>query len=126
MSKNILTIIFITGMIACYIWMQLLLHKKPFPDDGGRSRYIHPVPQKGMLFKVPPIGSVVLGRWKNSYICKPISFEGAILISGGSGCGKSTSAVEPYIFNCNEKLRRILYGKKSIKLSRDSNRTSRK
>lgn len=116
MTNNILTIILIAGMIAIYIWMQLLSHRETSPDDGGRSRYIHPAPPKDMLFEVPPIGSVVLGRWKNLYICKPISVEGAILISGGSGCGKSTTAVEPYIFNCNKKLRRILYEKKAIKL----------
>lgn len=116
MSNNILTIILIVGMIAIYIWMQLLSHKESSPDDGGRSKHMHPAPPKDMLFEVPPVGSVVLGRWKNLYVCKSVLFEGAILISGGSGCGKSTSAVEPYIFNCNEKLRRILYEKKSIKL----------
>ncbi len=115
MFNDLVTPMLLGGMITLFIWMQFLSHKSLKPDDGGRKKYLHPDPPKDMLFDIPPYGSVVFGShktgFKTYYICKPVQFEGAILVSGGSGCGKSTTIVEPYLLNCN-KFMRYKYGHK--------------
>ena len=104
---DIETVLCIAGIVVIYGWMQHLSHKQISADDGGRAKFIRPAVPKDMLYKTPPYGSIVFGRYKGKYVCKPVDMEGAILVNGGSGSGKSASQIKPYLLNCNKLLRKF-------------------
>ena len=68
--------------------------------DDGKGKYEYPAVNSCMLFK-EPIG-MVFGRQGKKYVCRPEDWEGNSIIAGGSGSGKTSCIILPYILWCME------------------------
>lgn len=99
---------YIIALIPVLIAITELNNSKSIePDDGGRETAKYPIINEKILFNEPPAGSVCFGKDKRTgkYVCKPADMQGSVLIIGGSGCGKSTSIIEPLILNAHNNSR---------------------
>lgn len=69
--------------------------------QSGREKHLRPPVPKRMLFKEPT--GFCFGMYDGKYVCRAPDDPGAILINGGSGSGKSSAAIIPYLLLQQEK-----------------------
>ena len=74
------------------------------PDEyaagSNKKKYTYPRISEDILYKKPQ--GFCFGRDTHTgmYICRKVDEEGAVLISGGSGTGKSSCYIVPYLLWC--------------------------
>ena len=62
-----------------------------------RQKAMRPPVNKSLLRKAPIEGDLILGKQKSKYVCWDTRKDGHILIIGGSGSGKSSCLVIPFL-----------------------------
>lgn len=76
-----------------------------FDEDDGKEKYMYPPIDSRMLFESPEDCFYLIGRaksnGKNQYVGIPDDTPGAkhILIAGGTGSGKSSTQIIPFLLN---------------------------
>lgn len=64
-----------------------------------KERAMHPQVDKSLLRKIPQDGDFILGKQNGKYVCWNTKKDGHFLILGGSGTGKSSCFIIPYLLN---------------------------
>lgn len=62
-----------------------------------KDRAMHPAPDKSLLRTQPAEGDLILGKHGTQYVCWDMNKDAHILIIGGSGSGKSSCLVLPFL-----------------------------
>lgn len=64
-----------------------------------KERAMHPTVNKNLLRTKPQQGDFILGKQGNKYVCWDTKQDGHILIIGGSGSGKSSCFIIPFLLS---------------------------
>ncbi len=115
-SPVLIFILFFTNALICIGAIgKIRLGKKPSdiapleafstkPDEfsGGstKRKYMYPDIPKSVLYDEPVGFCFGIDPKTKKYICKRIDEEGAVLVSGGSGTGKSSCFIVNYLLYC--------------------------
>jgi len=90
------TLIVLAGLV---LWFFLFARQLGKPNEEtahqGLEKHRTPAPPKEMLFKEPT--GFVFGKYGKKYVCRPVEAPGNILVLGGTGTGKSSALIIPYI-----------------------------
>ena len=76
--------------------------------ERQKKRAQHPAPDKSLLRNHPIEGDFILGKYGRRYVCWDTDKDGHFCICGGSGTGKSSSLIIPYLLNSNSQPKLVL------------------
>ncbi len=65
--------------------------------ERQKNRAMHPAPDKSLLRAQPAEGDLILGKHGSQYVCWDLNKDSHILVIGGSGSGKSSCLVLPFL-----------------------------
>lgn len=87
----------VTAGVLLWLFMYARRLARPSEEAAhlGKEKHMYPAPPEQMLFKQPT--GFTFGKYGRKYVCRPIEAPGNILILGGTGTGKSSALIIPYL-----------------------------
>lgn len=102
-SQNTFMIFIISWIPTLYLFMKSINAPSAKSAIQGKREAMYPAIAKENLYKKPT--GIVLGKYKNKYVCKKLTEDGHIFLLGGSGSGKSSCYVIPTLLtNLNVRI----------------------
>ncbi len=91
---------------SCIPWVLSWINKTSTPEYqnreyDGRAKALHPKVPADMLYKTPT--GFVFGKQGKMYVCKRVDEPGSILVQGGSGTAKSSTIIQEFLIDPNNK-----------------------
>ena len=90
------------GLASLIFWADNMSNlKRMNEEDDGHEAARWPKPPPDMLYK-KPVG-FCFGKYGNMYCCKRVDEPGSVLCTGSSGSGKSSSLIQGFLLNPENK-----------------------